>query len=85
MENYTLNGYLALVACIFGHSNPDEALYTYCGIPLRKSDTLMEKVLRLIKENPDRKNSEIAALARCSNDYVSRIRRRIRNGDIVLS
>ena len=85
MENYTLNGYLALVACIFGHSSPDEALYTYCGIPLRKSDTLMQKVLGIIKENPNLKNSEIAALARCSNDYVSRILKRIRTGEIVLS
>ena len=31
MDNCTINGYLALIACIFGRSTPEQALHDYCA------------------------------------------------------
>ena len=44
MDTYSVNGYLALIACIFGRSTPDQALHDFCGVPLRKSNLLKEQV-----------------------------------------
>ena len=75
MDNCTINGYLALIACIFGRSTPEQALHDYCGVPLRRSDLLKEQVRESVERHPTWENSEIAASVGCTEDYVSRFRR----------
>lgn len=75
MNTYSMNGYLALIACIFGRSTPDQALHDFCGVPLRKSNLLKEQVKAAIERHPTWTNSEIANSVGCTEDYVSRYRR----------